>query len=345
MKNLIILLLPLILLTACNEPEDAFPKRNEVSLPYQGSKRGVFVLNEGNFGWGYGTVDYINLDNKEVSQNIYEQANGELSGNVLQSASYFSGTYFLVVNNSQKIIAAAPGTFAKLGEIDGLLSPRYFLGISEEKAYITDLYADVIYIVDPSTLKKTGEIASPGHTERIILTGNYAIVAAPETRQLLLIDTRTDELEKTIQLKAAPNSLQLDSNGILWVLTGQDEQQQAYLYRFSTNSFLEETIIIIPAPNGSPSHLTLSSSGDSLYYLHNGVYKMSISANEPPEAPIISETGQKLFYGMAVSPEGEIWLADALDYVQRGWARQYSGTGVPIDSFRVGVIPNSFIFN
>ena len=333
------------MLASCNEPEDAFPERKDVTLSYRGSEKGVFVLNEGNFGWGYGTVDFINVESKEVSQNIYEQANGELAGNVLQSAGYFSGTYFLVVNNSQKVIAVNPETFAKLGETGGLNSPRYFLGISEEKAYVTDLYADVIHIMNPSTMEKTGEIASPRHTERMVLAGNYAIVAAPEARQLLLINTTTDQTEKSIELKAAPNSLQLDSEGNLWVLTGQDNQQQAYLYRFRTPGFSLEKEIIIPAKSGSPGHLTLSHTGDSLYFLQKGVYKMSIAAEDPPAAPLIPETRAKLFYGLAVSPEGDLWLADALDYVQRGWARKYSGTGMPVDSFRVGVIPNSFIFN
>lgn len=348
MKKLIHLLLCLGLttgfFTACNEPEDAMPRRQEISRPYGGSDRGVFVLNEGNFGWGYGTVDFIDLATGEVADNIYEQANGSLLGNVVQSASFFGGYYYIVVNNSQKVVAVHPQTFTQVGEIDGLISPRYFLGIDEEKAYVTDLYADAIHIINPSTFEKTGEIAVGGRTEQILLAGNYAIVASTGTHEVLLINTETDEIEKSISLEGRPNSLQLDKENYLWVLTGTDTEQQAHLYRLSLGDFSISQDLQFTTAAGWPGHLAINSSQDTLYYLYNGVYQMSIQANELPASPIISETDAMLFYGLDISPEGHIWLADALDYVQRGWARQYSHSGAAIDSFRVGVIPNSFLF-
>lgn len=344
MKKLLFLYSTLSMLLACNEPEDAFPQRQEASIPFMGSREGVFVLNEGNFGWGYGTVDFINLEEQTVASRIYEEANGELLGNVLQSGTYFMGTLYLVVNNSQKVVAVAPQDFRQVGEIEGLLSPRYFLGISEEKAYITDLYAKAIHIINPSTFEKTGEINAPGWTEHMLLTGNIAIVASLETNELLFIHTDTDTMEKTLALAGPPNSLQLDQHNRLWVLTGTSNNQQAQLYRFDLDKLEQPKTWTFEPSDSWPGHLRLNSSKDTLYYLHDGVYQMSIEAENLPTSPLIEETKATLYYGLEISPEGDLWLADALDYVQQGWARQYSAKGVAIDSFRVGVIPNSFLF-
>ncbi|WP_017730457.1 YncE family protein [Nafulsella turpanensis] len=345
MKKLLYLFFSLSILHACNEPEDAFPKRQENLTPYEGSKEGVFVLNEGNFGWGYGTIDYIDLQQEEVLSSIYEQANQELLGNVVQSASYFQGYYYVVVNNSQKVVIIEPQTFKKVGEVNDLISPRYFLGIDEEKAYVSDLYADAIHILNPSTFKKVGEIPTEGWTEQMLLIGKYAVVAAYDSHELLIINTETDKIEKSIALQAPPNSLQLDKNNYLWVLTGAGDDQQAHLYQLNPEDFSISKDILLDASAGGPGHLQLNNTKDSLYYLQQGVFKLSIMADSAPAAPLIEETISTLFYGLGISPEGDIWLADALDYVQGGWARRYSGTGVPIDSFRVGVIPNSFLFH
>lgn len=344
MKKLIFIYSCLTLLLGCNEPEDAFPRRQEEAVPFMGSQNGVIVLNEGNFGWGYGTVDYIDLEEEKVIPRIYEGANETLLGNVLQSGTYFMGQYFLVVNNSQKVVAVDPQSFRQTGSIGNLPSPRYFLGISEEKAYVSDLYANAIHIVNPSTFEKTGEIKVSGWSEHMLLAANVAIVALLDTNELLFINTETDTIEKTIALAGPPNSLQLDKNNRLWVLTGASNDQQARLYRFDLSRLSQAKIWAFEATQTWPSHLRLNSPKDTLYYLHEGVYQMSIEAEGLPEQPMIEETDATLYYGLDISPEGKLWLADALDYVQNGWARRYSSQGVAIDSFRVGVIPNSFLF-
>lgn len=344
MKKLIFLYSCLCLLLACNEPEDAFPQRQKAAIPFMGSRQGVFVLNEGNFGWGYGSVDFIDMERGVLASKIYESVNGELLGNVLQSGTYFMGTYFLVVNNSQKVVAVNPQNFQEKGTIHGLPSPRYFMGISEEKSYVSDLYAKAIHIINPTTLEKTGEIAVPGWTEHMLLAGTVAFVASMDTNELLLIDTETDQIEMAIALAGPPNSLQLDKNNRLWVLTGAYQNQQARLYRFNPEELSQPQSWDFEPERSWPSHLRLNSTKDTLYYLREGVYQMSIEAEELPSQPLIKETKATLYYGLDISPEGDLWLADALDYVQQGWARQYSSQGVPIDSFRVGVIPNSFLF-
>jgi DNA-binding beta-propeller fold protein YncE len=52
-----------------------------------------------------------------------------------------------------------------------------------------------------------------------------------------------------------------------------------------------------------------------------------------------------MLYGINVNPEnGDIYVADAIDYTQSGAIYRYSTEGILIDQFKVGVIPNGMVF-
>lgn len=54
--------------------------------------------------------------------------------------------------------------------------------------------------------------------------------------------------------------------------------------------------------------------------------------------------GVDMMYGCGVSPEGEVYICDCLDYsAQRGYIRHYKADGT-IESFRVGVYPSQVYF-
>lgn len=54
--------------------------------------------------------------------------------------------------------------------------------------------------------------------------------------------------------------------------------------------------------------------------------------------------GVSMMYGCGVSPEGEVYICDCLDYsAQRGYIRHYKADG-EVESFRVGVYPSQVYF-
>ena len=71
---------------------------------------------------------------------------------------------------------------------------------------------------------------------------------------------------------------------------------------------------------------------------------MSISDTSLPSTPFINGNG-KLFYSLAVDPNrNEIYVSDAIDYLQRGSIYRYSAAGNLIDQFKAGIIPGGFCF-
>ena len=48
------------------------------------------------------------------------------------------------------------------------------------------------------------------------------------------------------------------------------------------------------------------------------MYRISVNSNNLPSSPFITSNGRNL-YGLGIDPEnGDIYLSDAIDYVQKG---------------------------
>lgn len=69
---------------------------------------------------------------------------------------------------------------------------------------------------------------------------------------------------------------------------------------------------------------------------------MDVTATRVPVRPFIKYQ-QTLFYGLTVNPEnGDVYVADAIDYQQPGKIYRYDREANLIDEFYVGVIPGAF---
>lgn len=69
---------------------------------------------------------------------------------------------------------------------------------------------------------------------------------------------------------------------------------------------------------------------------------MDVTANRVPVRPFIEYRDTK-YYGLIVNPvNGEVYVADAIDYQQQGIIYRYSTEGSLMDEFYVGIIPGAF---
>lgn len=309
-------------------------------------EKAVYVLNEGNFQSGNATLTRVLLESGEVTQRVFEKWTDRPLGDVGQSIERFDGRFYIVVNNSGKVevVGAGPNR-EEVGAIQGMSSPRYFLGLTPQKAYVTDLYADKIHVVDPQQVQVTGSISTDGWCEAMHEKGGKVFVTNMDQGRLDVIDPAQDAIVDSLILSEQPNSLVEDANGKLWVLCdGGFEDEMAALYRIDPQSIQVEKELEFSDITMSPSSLEIAPDRDELYFLLEGVRKMSIQDDQLPQGKTIEE-GQGQFYNLEVAGQEEwVFVTDAKDYVQKGSLYRFEEDGTPLDTFRTGIIPNDLHF-
>ena len=83
-------------------------------------------------------------------------------------------------------------------------------------------------------------------------------------------------------------------------------------------------------------------SEDKLYWINKAIWSMDVTASHVPVRPFLEYSGT-IYYGLTVNPaNGEVYIADAIDYQQQGMIYRYSPEGKLIDEFYVGIIPGAF---
>ena len=324
-----------------DQPQEALqPINNAVS------NTGVYIINEGNYQFGNSKISYYDIGNATITEDLYQPANNVPLGDVCQSMCIFNNIAYIVVNNSGKIMAVNPLTFKTTASITGFVSPRYFLPISNNKAYVTDLISNSISIVNLINNTISGSISCPGWTEELILAYGKAYVTNKENDKVYVINTATDIIEDSIQVGYGSNSIREDLNGKLWVLCSGSEIKNLYasLHCINPISNQVEKSFQFPSLTDNPWKLNINTTNNILYFLNKGVFQMEINLNNLPENAFIAE-GTKQFYGIGIEPMSDIlYVSDAIDYVQKGKIYRYNKNGTLINSFLAGIIPGDFYF-
>ena len=344
----ILITLAAITLTGCMEWDYG---REE---SFSNSASGLFITNEGNFQYGNASLSFYDPATREVENELFYRSNAMKLGDVAQSMTLYGDTGWIVVNNSHVIFAIDPATFKEKGRIENLTSPRYIHFLSDEKAYVTQLWDNRIFIVNPKRYEITGYIECPamtmesGSTEQMVQWGKYVFVNCwSYQNRILKIDTTTDKVVAELEVGIQPTSLVLDCYGKLWTITdgGYEDSPYGYeapsLYCIDAETFTIEKQFRF-AKGDAPSEVQLNGRGDKLYWINNDVWAMDVTADRIPVKPFIPYS-DTLYYGLTIDPRsGEVYVADAIDYVQAGKIYRYSEQGERLDEFYVGITPGAF---
>lgn len=315
---------------------------------------GLFITNEGNFQYGNATLSFYNPETRQVENEIFYRSNGMKLGDVAQSMVIRDSIGWVVVNNSHVIFAIDIETFKEVGRVTNLTSPRYIHFLSDEKAYVTQIWDNRIFIINPEKFEITGYIECPGmtmetgSTEQMVQYGKYVYVNCwSYQNRILKIDTETDQVVDELVVGIQPTSLVMDCNNKMWTVTDGGYEGSPYgyeapsLYRIDAETFTIEKQFTFKHGD-SPSEVQLNGAGNMLYWINKDIWAMNVEANTLPLYPIIEER-ETIYYGLTINPiNGEIYVADAIDYQQQGKIYRYTPNGEPIDEFYVGIIPGAF---
>lgn len=318
------------------------------------SPDGLFITNEGNFQYGNATLSYYDPATNEVQNEVFLRANGMKLGDVAQSMTIYGNRGWIVVNNSHVVFAIDIDNFRETGRIEDLPSPRYIHFISPEKAYVTQIWDNRIFIVNPSTYQITGHIEIPdmemasGSTEQMVQYGRYVFCNCwSYQNRIIKIDTETDRVVGQLTVGIQPTSIVLDRHDKLWTITDGGYEGSPYgyeapaLYRIDAESFNIEARFRFRLGE-HPSELQLNGTRDTLYWINNDVMRMDVTSTTLPAVPFLEYQDTK-YYGLSVNPyNSEVYVADAIDYQQPGMIYRYSPKGKLMDKFYVGVTPGAF---
>ena len=192
----------------------------------------------------------------------------------------------------------------------------------------------------------TGNIYCTSGTDAMQLSYGKVFVTNNSSNKLFIINTAQDKLIDSIKVGFAPNSIVADKFGMLWILcNGKPGQtENASLYQIDPISNQVEKTFTFFKKTDAPWRLKINGGNDTLYFLNKDLYKMAIEDLQIPENPFIKANGRN-FYGLGVNPHNNnIYVADAIDYVQRGKVYIYTALGDKDTSFYAGIIPGDFYF-
>ena len=348
-NNFLIILLSVLVLASCQN--DSIRPNVPIGL----YENGYFVTNEGNFGTGNGSLSFID-DRGSVSNNIFAQTNSFSLGDVVQSMEIINEKAYIVVNNSSKIEVANIDSMAHVATINGLISPRYILQVSNERAYISDWGIGGIHVLDLNNNSIISNISTGQGPEKMLIKDNKAYICNVGgfglDNTVSVIDTENDVLITNINVGDKPNSIVEDANGNIWVLAGGNTEYDAN-WNVVAETPGELTTINSETNNvdGSvvfevgdhPKDLIIDDNGTTLYFSNGSwsksVYSFNIYNNMLSENPIIN----KSFYSLGYN-DNHIYGTDVKDYVQNGWTYKFNTNGQVVDSNEVGIIPGGYCF-
>lgn len=342
MKALYFIIIALALVS-CIKDKPQEPQKTVANIAYDDK---VLVINEGNFGWGVGYITlYDPISGAVIEKYDQQQNSGNTLGNVCQSMTKYNNNYYIVINNSGKIVISNTTDFTQKGTITGFNSPRYLLPITYSKAYVSDLYANSIQIVDLNTNAISGNITCMAGTEEMALIYNKAFVTCTNSNYCYIINTTTDAITDSVYVGKSASSLIIDKYSKVWVLASgsSTSSQVAMLTKINPISLqIEQTYSF--NSNESPFRLCCNKTRDTLYFLNKGVFQMSILSSNLPNNELIPQ-GSKNYYAISINPKDySIYVADAIDYVQRSKVEIYKPNGTYITNFTAGIITNGFMF-
>ncbi len=348
LKHLVTLILTAMLILGC-EKDPTGPDDNG-----NGNKKlsGAFIMNEGLYGQSNGSLSFYSFEENKVYNNIFKAANDISLGDVVNSMTLHDTLGFIVVNNSNKIEIISTNTWKSVATIDmpAGSSPRNLAIDDNNRAYVTNLFANSVSVINLNNYQIERNIAVGANPEEIILAQGKAYVANSGFgwgNTLSVIDLSMQKVIKNIKVGDNPIYLEIDNDDEINVLCQgrwpswtdtTDKGTDGGLYIIDPEA---DVVVDSLHLSGHPAELTFDGNETGFFISGNGVVSYSTKTNEIINNQLINDN----FYGLEADLiTQQIFALDAKDFTQSGSLYIYDFQGNLQGSFTVGLIPGAVTF-
>ncbi len=313
---------------------------------------GIFIVNEGPFQSGSGTIDFWDRTTNSLTSNLFELENsGAVLGNIVQSINTHAGKTYIVVNNAAKIEVVSAATFKSVGTITGLAQPRYFLPVSDTKAFVSqwgsDGFTGSVAVVDllQNLVVKTIPLGFGAETMTVRNGKLYVALSGGfgNDNRVAVLNIASEMVEKYITVGDNPKSLAFDNSGVLWVLCGGKfdfvspaNNTPGGIYKIENDTVVGTGF---PLSTGA-DNLVLDKDKTTAYFTTQTMtFKTPLALINP------SIFANRSFYALGYDAQAsQLYGADAKDFSSRGAIIVFDANGGVIRTFDAGVIPTDFGF-
>ncbi|MBK8346263.1 MAG: hypothetical protein IPL08_01105 [Saprospiraceae bacterium] len=313
--------------------------------------KGIFVVNQGAFMTGTGTITYRN--GTDTIQDLFGKQNSSaFLGNIAQSMIKFGDKYFISINNAAKIQVVRANDFKAIKQINNVALPRYFAA-NDKKLYLSswgqDFNSGAVHEIDPVSMTIAATISLGSAPEKMVIKNNmlYVTISANTgiSKKVVVINTVSNKIVANIETSDNPTDIQTDKNGALWVLcSGYSNFLDPTLSTpGSLLQIVDDKVVAQFQLSNGANGLVVDQTGERLYFLMNS----KVMAHDVSDATFENESVYDgYFYAIGIDKKrNEIYLADAKDFQSMGNTIILNPQTKTTGRFNCGIIPGFYYFS
>ncbi|MBD5317302.1 MAG: YncE family protein [Bacteroides sp.] len=373
LSRLTAVLLALLTLAACRQEElIPLPETEITPTPTINGVDGFYLLNEGNMGSNKSTLDYWDGTTGEYRRNIFAAANPTVPkelGDVGNDLAIYGSRLYAVINCSNKVEIMDAATTRKLGQVNipncrcmAFDGPYMYVTSYAGPVRIDPDYKQIGYVakVDTATMAVVDTVHVGYQPDGIAIVKGKAYVAnsggymVPNYENTVsVIDLATMRVVDTIEIAINLHQIVADRSGRLWISSRgdyYDTEARLFCYDPAAGRVLAEMELSVGSMwlDGSRLYVVatqwsyVSMDREASYAVIDTDTQTILTRNFITDG---SEAKIRIPYGVAVNPvTKEIYVTDALNYVNPGNLHCYTPDGKLQWTVRTGDIPAHFAF-
>lgn len=316
---------------------------------------GVWVVNEGIFGQGNGELSFIDWKTKKIYNSQFFAANKIPAGDIPTSLLVDSNVLLFAINNSSKIYVLNRKNLKIQQTINNIPSPRQIIKYAESKYVVSSFNTDSLFFINLGLNNYTVNSMFLGkssenllfHNNRIYLTNWSSFGGNWQNSSIMKINPFEKKIDSILIVGKEPNSMVLDKNLDLWVLCsgGFLNEEFPSLHKIDLNDFEIQQTYFFNSKTESPISLSSNKNRDTIYFINEDIYAMSINSSTLPTVSYINSSLENFYYINASIFQDYILVTNARNFQTSGEVLIFNKNPIIIKRLETNINPSFLSFN